>query len=424
MDGLDTSHAGLADRLAKIHERFETGAHNDALQELAALEQTVRGGGLTLRSVQFKKTAAPTVSPFQPWIFDCLTTLFRQLKVLFMPQVIFFLLIGFGHSRSELIRGLADSRLAIVVASAVLFAFSIALAVIIERMDHTIRRPVDYVKRFGYIPLGAIPEFSFSSLERVAIKSAEDDPKTTVFGVEVGSQIMQEYMILATRVLCIAPAEHKVFALTSCHHQEGKTTTTCHLALQLSRLGRSVCLVEADLYRPRVHILLANPKEAPDTLKEGPLSPTPGLAEHANSMVDMSSLVRQAETLGFDWISAGQYAHSEGPPAAIFSSDAVKTLFRELRERYDIVLVDCPPSLATADLLAARDSIDSVLLVIRTGVAQQEEIEGLIHAHQESGLNFLGGVMTWVKYFLPKYLYRYQYYAYRARDGRYGPMKR
>ena len=84
--------------------------------------------------------------------------------------------------------------------------------------------------------------------------------------IDSRSQIAEEYRLLRTRIqaMKLSPAS---ILLTSCHHNEGKTSTALNLAMCMGRhRGSKILLVDFDLRRPRLHKMLGLAKQDHDVV--------------------------------------------------------------------------------------------------------------------------------------------------------------
>jgi capsular exopolysaccharide synthesis family protein len=113
-------------------------------------------------------------------------------------------------------------------------------------------------------------------------------------------------------------------------------------------------------------------------------------------------------------------------PAELLDSDRLAALFNELREKYDYVVVDCPPIEIVTDPTIITKHVDMTLFVIRANLMQRElvpEIDKLYTNKQLTNMAVvLNGTSDTFNYGYSKYGYHYGYrYGYRRYGyGSYG----
>src|SRR5205823_3829656 len=130
----------------------------------------------------------------------------------------------------------------------------------------------------------------------------------------------------------------------------GKTTLAAQLAGRCANAGLATLLIDADLRRPRLGDLLEVP--------EGP-----GLADVLAGEVDAeAALVVIGNAGGFHLLPAG----AAGPdPSRLLQGDRLGQLLAQLRQAFDIVIVDAPPVLAVPDALLLGRWTDGAVLAVR-----------------------------------------------------------
>jgi succinoglycan biosynthesis transport protein ExoP len=130
---------------------------------------------------------------------------------------------------------------------------------------------------------------------------------------------------------------------------EGKSTTIYNLAIVCAQSGQSVILVDCDLRRPTIHDLL-------DVSNEH------GVSNYLRGEGDPLDYIQQTSLPKLHVLTAG-----ETPIAEIgnFSGDKIRALFDELKQRYDLVLIDSPPVLGISDGSIIAREVDYVILVIQ-----------------------------------------------------------
>jgi Mrp family chromosome partitioning ATPase/capsular polysaccharide biosynthesis protein len=198
--------------------------------------------------------------------------------------------------------------------------------------------------------------------------------------------------------------EARTIMVTSAIEREGKSTTVANLAVALARSGQRVALVDLDLHRPFVghffdlgsapgftevaigeallgetliHVALG---EAPDV--------TPAQAASGNGHV----IVPTPEVVGAGSLSV--LAAGTIPPnvGEFVGSGAAASILSELRDRFDTVLVDAPPSLVLGDAMALSANVDAILVICRLNVVRRpmlNELKRLLDASPARSLGFI-----------------------------------
>ena len=118
-----------------------------------------------------------------------------------------------------------------------------------------------------------------------------------------------------------------VFCITSPNQGDGKSTLTTNLATSIAQTDRKVLLVDCDLRRPSVHKLLGVDNQS-------------GLTDVIVNEQEPWDLVQQTEVANLSVLTSGVLPDN---PAELLTSERFRDLLGMLKERYDFILLDCPP---------------------------------------------------------------------------------
>lgn len=147
----------------------------------------------------------------------------------------------------------------------------------------------------------------------------------------------------------------KVVQLTSTVGSEGKSFCSVNLAASLALTGQKVVVVGLDLRKPK-------------------------LAEYFqfSNAIGVSSVLAEIEPLDAAIIPSGTENLDVlvgGPippnPSELLTGTQLAELIKELSERYDYVVLDCPPIGLVADSLIIADHVDTVVYIVRQNVTDK-----------------------------------------------------
>jgi capsular exopolysaccharide synthesis family protein len=167
------------------------------------------------------------------------------------------------------------------------------------------------------------------------------------------------YRLLRTNVQ-FASVDHppRVMLVTSALPGEGKTTTASNLALAFAEGGRSVVLIDGDLRRPAIHRLFDAPSSR-------------GLTELIVAMYPDGRQYGHEVYRNLSVIPAGPLPPN---PADLLGSDRMAHLIDQLRNEFDVVVIDAPPVLAASDAAILSTMVDGAILVIDLHKTKRREI--------------------------------------------------
>jgi protein-tyrosine kinase len=170
----------------------------------------------------------------------------------------------------------------------------------------------------------------------------------------------------------------KVVGITSSLPGEGKTVTTVNLALAAARANveRRILLIDADLRRGQVADVLG-------------IKGRPGLSELLSGECEVRDLVRRFHATRMAVITAG--ATPEEPTQAL-ASGKMKQFLKVVREHFDEVYVDLPPTLPFADSAILGHQTDGLLMVVRANVTPARAVNQAVE--QLGGAPILGCVLN------------------------------
>ncbi|MCW2831936.1 MAG: capsular biosynthesis protein [Aeromicrobium sp.] len=278
----------------------------------------------------------------------------------------------------------------------------LVLAVSRQVRDTSIRTPADLEDVTGAPVLGAI------AFDRAAVET----PLITSLGTH--HPRFEAVRILRTNLQFLdIDRDHKVVTITSSIAGEGKSTTACNLAIALAQTGARVALVEGDLRRPRVSEYLGIEKAV-------------GVTTVLVGRVTLDAAMQQANTPGLEVLTSGALPPN---PSEILQTDAMRSLVAEMRQRYDVVLIDAPPLLPVTDAALLASISDGAILVVRHGQTGREAIRTATERLHSVGARLLGTVLSMspVKE-LSRYGYGYgygpEYFSKTAGESRRGGSRK
>jgi capsular exopolysaccharide synthesis family protein len=182
----------------------------------------------------------------------------------------------------------------------------------------------------------------------------------------------------------------KTIVVTSAEAAEGKSTVSGNLALSFAQNEKKVIIVDCDLRKPSVH-------------KNFKISNLTGLSEVLIGKESLDDVI-QSRNENLDILTSGKIPPN---PAEMLSSSAMTNLIENLKEKYDMVILDSAPLQAVTDAQILSTKADGTILVIR---AQRTSKESVIEAKNlltKVGANIIGTVLHAVENTRGKYYYYY-----------------
>lgn len=252
-----------------------------------------------------------------------------------------------------------------------------ALAYLREWYDTSIRDEEEVRRNIGAQVLGAVPGFQATQAANRALVESTGISSAVCYYHRPGSHEAEAYRTVRTAIFSATrETGEKVIQFSSPEPGDGKTTSAVNLAVAMAQSGKRVLLVDADLRRPTVHVLLG-------------LANRLGLAEVLHGDIQWETAVQPTRIDGLSVIPSGACPDN---PAELLSAPTLGQLLRQARTDYDYVLVDSPPLLAVTDPCIIAPHTDGMLLVIRILKNKRAALQRAREAIDTHGIRLYGVV--------------------------------
>lgn len=264
----------------------------------------------------------------------------------------------------------------------------VGLALLREYVDDTISSQLDVVAHLKVPFLGLVPRLPEGVSGQEADLFTHHNPRSSVAEAVRGLRAMIE-------MNPNGPSPRRLL-VTSSVAREGKTSTSLRLGVSFAQMGRKVVLIDADMRRPRVHKVFGH-------------DPTVGLSSYLVGAAEVDDLPHATPVPNLYTIYAGSQTEH---PAELMASDRMETLLSALEDRFDILILDTPPSVALSDAVTLSRRVDGILLVVKEQSVSRQVVKQTLDQLRQVEANILGVVLNNVDLQRGGSQYKY-YYAYR-----------
>lgn len=158
--------------------------------------------------------------------------------------------------------------------------------------------------------------------------------------------------------------ELKVILNTSPEPGDGKSFITANLAVAYAQEGKKVLIVDCDLRRGRQHEIF----NVVNTTNGG----YSNLILNYKEDVKLSRYIIKTEMKNVDLIPIGPTPPN---PLELLASKNNEELIKDLRNYYDIIILDCPPIVGMSDTQVLTKLSDANMLVVSSGKTHTEMLE-------------------------------------------------
>ena len=172
-----------------------------------------------------------------------------------------------------------------------------------------------------------------------------------------------------------------VVLVTSNVNDEGKSHVAINLAISMAMVGKKVALLEMDFRKPSLakYLNLSSQGNLTDYL--------------SNKAYMLEDVIVDSSIKNLDILPVGV---APSNPSELLQSDRTETLFADLRERYDYVVVDSAPVSIVSDTFLLGGTVDMTVFVVRADYTTFEMIDSINRIYEQERLPNMLAVLNGV----------------------------
>ncbi len=208
----------------------------------------------------------------------------------------------------------------------------------------------------------------------------------------------EAYRILRTNIeFNRRSADANAITIVSGGAGEGKSTTLVNLAYICAQGGYNTLMIDGDLRRPKLHTFFD-------------INNSVGLTNYLTTALMLEDVVLQTPIENLYFMPSGILP---ADAAGILNSRRMSELIADVKNRFDLVLIDSPPILGVSDASVLASEVDLTIIVIQHRKLPRNMLLRVKQAIENVGGNLLGVVLNNVDVRSDsQYQYYTSYYTY------------
>ena len=161
---------------------------------------------------------------------------------------------------------------------------------------------------------------------------------------------------------------------------DGKTLVASNLAVALALSDQRVMLIDADLRRPRLHLVFDVPQQR-------------GLTDLLVGQASAADAIRRTEVPNLHLLTAGTTPPN---PSELLESLRFSEFLGRLEQYFDWVILDSPPVMPVTDSIVLSGKVDGVLMVASAETTPMPALRGALEQLKRGRASVLGVVLNQV----------------------------
>lgn len=195
--------------------------------------------------------------------------------------------------------------------------------------------------------------------------------------------------------------ELKTILVTSTMPGEGKSWVSSNLAITFAQTGKRVLLIDSDMRKGRLAKLFRTEKVP------GLSNLLSGVDENGrNEKIDISRYIKQTEISNLFLIPTGSVPPN---PAELLGAETTPEILENLKEYFDVIILDGTPGLLVADAIVLSRIVDTTILVASYKNTKKEDLDRIKRNIQNVGGKIAGVVLNKMPIKSKEYLSTYYY---------------
>lgn len=271
----------------------------------------------------------------------------------------------------------------LVLGAVVGLIFGIAIAFFLEYADTSVKSLED-VERFLKVPVLAVIPKDVGVLHKQSGMSPD----------------AEAYRILRTNIeFNRKNPEDNAITVVSGGAGEGKSTTLVNLAYVCAQGGYTTLMIDADLRRPRLHTFFD-------------INNSVGLTNYLTTDLMLEDVILQTPVDNLYFMPSGVLPSDA---AGILNSRRMSEMVQDVKQRFDLVLIDSPPILGVSDASVLASEVDLTMIVVQHRKLPRNMLMRVKQAVENVGGQVIGVVLNNVDIRSDnQYQYYTSYYTYYA----------
>lgn len=272
-------------------------------------------------------------------------------------------------------------------------ALALVLVLLFEFLDSRLKTPDDVKVHLGLSTLGMLP-----------LLDIENPSDLSPLAGDLSSPQFAEALKTLRTSLLFSTTEKgsKAILVTSAGPGEGKSTVASHIAASLADVGQRTLLVDADMRRPKIHVILG-------------LNDDPGLSNLLVGQAKASEVIRHVLHPNLWVITAGTLPPN---PAELVGGARFKAVLASLHQHFDWIVIDSPPVMAVTDAALIGHTAHAAVFVVEAETTKRQNARKAIEQLDRAKAKIVGVVLNRVDFkanpFYYSAYYRPEYSSYYA----------
>jgi capsular exopolysaccharide synthesis family protein len=295
-----------------------------------------------------------------------------------------------------------NKRQVVLIALVVGLFVAVMLALLLERLDSTVKTSHDVESKLGLPVLAALP---IITERKVKIERIFELNPQAVFSE--GIRTARTGILLSS-----IDAPHRMLVITSSIPGEGKTTFATNLALAFAQTKR-VVLVDADMRRPSIGKLFGKEPNSP------------GLSSLVAASTPASECIFKVDDAELHVVPSGPIPPN---PLELMLSKRFEDALYKLQEMFEMVIIDSPPVQLVSDAMVISRHCSGLIFVVKADDTPYQVARNAVKRLRQAQAHLIGVALNQLDFQRADRYYGeytgYSKYGYKRYYGAYGGKKK